>query len=318
MADSDHAARGRYVEELHVSLVVALVVISVALGIAGWALHPESAGFQPVPQDLRILVAGSGFDGAETLAQSGDDAATLTVSTSVAGAFVPLRDSDAFTTLAGPQAAGAASVVRGPAVTFDGKPLASSRWAYIVLNPGRALPCSGHSGYRSGRVALPLGGAEPALVVPPQRPQTSVGGTVSPPGLCVHWEAAAPLSLRGPYLTVRFPPLRGVSRDVPFTQIPQTGDLGVESITRVLTLNGGNTTDFAIQTEPQPTLSAPLSWTWTSKDSPQVIQLAATNSSESQRENTNAFYSGVLFGVVGGALIALVTELVVPLRRRRS
>jgi hypothetical protein len=92
----------------------------------------------------------------------------------------------------------------------------------------------------------------------------------------------------------------------------------VESITRVLTLNGGNTTDFAIQTEPQPTLSAPLSWTWTSKDSPQVIQLAATNSSESQRENTNAFYSGVLFGVVGGALIALVTELVVPLRRRRT
>ena len=80
---------------------------------------------------------------------------------------------------------------------------------------------------------------------------------------------------------------------------------------------GNNTANFAIQTDPHPTVSAPTSWSWTTKDTPQVIQVAATNSSDTQRENNDAFYSGVLFGVVGGALIALVTELVVPLRRHR-
>lgn len=298
-------------------LVVALVVICVVLGLVGWALHPNSKGFQPVPQDLRILVAGSGFNGIETLTQSGDDGATLKLSTSQGTGYVPLRDSDAIAMFAGPQGAGAAGIVRGSGVKLDGKPLPSRRWAYIVLNARGAQPCDKNAGYRVGTVALPFGSPTPALVVPPARPHASVGDTVPPPGLCIHWETDSPLSLGGPYLSVRFPPLRGVSKAIPYTQIPETGDLGAGSISRVLYLDGGNTANFAIQTDPQPTVSAPLSWTWTSKDSPQVIQVAATNSSDVQRENNDAFYSGILFGVVGGALISLITELVVPLRRRR-
>ena len=53
---------------------------------------------------------------------------------------------------------------------------------------------------------------------------------------------------------------------------------------------------------------------WIIKDTPQVMQLAATNSSATQRENNDAFYSGI----VGGALIGLITDLVVPLHRRRT
>jgi hypothetical protein len=331
MAQTDHDGGGRtgtatgsatahsggYLEELHVALVVALVVICIALGLVGWKLHPHSNGFQPVPQDVRILVAGSGFSGIESLTQSGDDGATLKVSTGHGKGYVPLRDSDAFTMLAGPQAAGAAGVVRGSGVTLDGKPLPSRSWAYIVLNARNAQPCGKNAGYRVGTVALPLGSPTSALVVPPARPFASVGNTVPPPGLCIHWDTDSPFSLSGPYLSVRFPPLRGVSSAIPYTQIPQTGDLGAGSINRVFYLDGGNTANFAIQTDPHPTVSAPLSWTWTIKDSPQVIQVAATNSSDVQRENNDAFYSGVLFGVVGGALISLITELVVPLRRRR-
>jgi hypothetical protein len=311
------APRGGYLEELHIALVVALVVICIVLGIVGWKLHPDSNGFQPVPQDLRILVPGSGFGATQTLTQSGEDGATLKMSTTQEIGYVPLRDSDSITILSGPQAAGAAGLTEGPMVTFDGAVLPTSRWAYIVLNPGGAQPCNKHLDYRLGTVALPLQAPTPALVVPPLKAYTSVGDTVPPPGLCLHWATNSPVSLSGPYLSARFPPLRGVSTAVPYTQIPQTGDLGAGTVTRVLALDGGNTANFAIQTDPHPTISAPTSWTWVIKDTPQVIQVAATNSSATQHENNDAFYSGVLFGVVGGALISLITELVVPLRHRR-
>lgn len=310
--------RGSYVEELHVALVVALVVICVALGIVGWKLHPDSNGFQPVPQDVRVLVAGSGAGGIETLTQTAGSGATMKVSASAGGrGFVPLRDSDEFTLFAGPQAAGAASVSRGSGITLDGKHLPSAAWAYIVLNPGDAQPCSPHSGYRTGTVVYPFSPPMPALVVPPLKNLSSVGDSVPPPGLCVHWDSAAPLNVSGPYLSARFPPLRGMSKDVPYTQEPQVGDLGAGSVRRVLYLNAGNTADFAVQSDPHPTVTVPTSWAWAIKDTPQVIQVAATNSSDAQRENNNAFYSGVLFGVVGGALISLITELVMPLHRRR-
>jgi hypothetical protein len=310
-------ARGSYLEELHVALVVALVVICIVLGIVGWKLHPDSNGFQPVPQDLRILMAGSGFGATETVTQSGDDGAVLKVTAIYSTGAVPLVDSASYTILSGPQAAGAAATEKGPVVTFDGKPLPSTEWGFIVLNPGMARPCAAHARYQFGTVAFPMQRPTPALVVPPLPTQTSVGNTLPPPGLCVRWGADSPFSLSGPYLSARFPPLRGVSSAIPFTQIPQVGDLGVAAVTRTLSLEAGNNTaNFAIQTDPHPTVSAPTSWTWVIKDAPQMIQVAATNSSASQHENNDAFYSGVLFGVVGGALISLITELVVPLRHR--
>jgi hypothetical protein len=153
--------------------------------------------------------------------------------------------------------------------------------------------------------------------VPPPPVGAPVGVSVPPPELCVRWTSSGPVSLSGPYLSARFPPLSGISSAIPFTGTPSAGDLAMAAVTRRLAPAGGNTADFAIQSDPQPTSSAPTSWSWTSDDTPQIIQVAATNSSDTQRENNDAFYSGVLFGVVGGALIALVTELVVPLHRRR-
>ncbi len=311
--------KGGYFEELHVALVVALVVICVALGVVGWKLHPDSNGFDPVPQNVRILVAGSGFGATQTLRQSGDEGATLKVTALYAKGEVPLVDAAEYPLESGPQAAGPVSVMTGPVVMFDGKPLPASRWGFIVLNPGSARPCGAHSGYQFGTVRYPMQKPTPALVVPPLQTHESTGITVSPPGLCVRWDTDSPFSLSGPYLSARFPPLRGISSAIPFTQIPPAGDLGMATVTRTLSLeSGNNTANFAIQTDPQPTVSSPRSWAWIIKDTPQVLQLAATNSSATQRENNDAFYSGVLFGVVGGALIGLITELVVPLHRRRT
>jgi hypothetical protein len=100
------------------------------------------------------------------------------------------------------------------------------------------------------------------------------------------------------------------------TEEPQLEDLGAATVTRVLYLDADtNIADHNIQTDPHPTVTTASSWSWTFRHTPQVIQVAATNASDAQHENNSAFYSGILFGVVGGALIALITELVVPLRR---
>ena len=262
-------------------------------------------------------VAGSGFDAVETIHQTGDDSATLIVSAQARKGFVPLRDTDSYSVYGGPQGAGAASAGIGSPVHFDKEVLSARLWSYIVLNPGTAQPCDTSLHYRSGTVTLPVGHATPALVVPPLKPTATVGGTVPPPGLCLHFATAAPFSLSGPYLSARFPPLRGVSTDVPWTEIPQVGDLGAATVNRVLYLGADtNTANFSIQTDPHPSVTTASSWAWTISHTPQVIEVAATNASDAQHENNNAFYSGILFGVVGGALIALITELVVPLRRQ--
>ncbi len=163
-------AGASYFEELHVALVVALVVICVVLGLVGWELHPNSNGFQAVPQNLRVLVAGSGFDATETLHQTSDDSATLIVSQEGGKGYVP--DSDTYSTYGGPQGAGAVDLALRSPVTFDRRTLSSGRWSYIVLNPGSAQPCNKSLHYRAGTVTLPLGHETPALVVPPLKPET--------------------------------------------------------------------------------------------------------------------------------------------------
>lgn len=95
------------------------------------------------------------------------------------------------------------------------------------------------------------------------------------------------------------------------------GDLATGTVTRVLTLTDATTYDFNVQSDPQATVSDERSWTWVRNDLPQTLQLAAINSSDLQRENNDAFYAGILFGIAGGALVALIAELVRPFNRRK-
>jgi hypothetical protein len=48
------------------------------------------------------------------------------------------------------------------------------------------------------------------------------------------------------------------------------------------------------------------------------LEVSAVNASETQHDTYRAFLSGILFGVAGGAAIALVQELVAPFRARRE
>jgi hypothetical protein len=92
-----------------------------------------------------------------------------------------------------------------------------------VLNPGSAQPCDKSLHYRAGKVSLPLQAATSALVVHPPHLIPSVGDNIPPPGLSLQWDSGAPFNLSGPYLSARFPPLRGVSSDVVFRRYRRPG-----------------------------------------------------------------------------------------------
>ena len=200
----------------------------------------------------------------------------------------------------------------------NGVPIANNSWSFIVLNPHGAKACSQSANYRSGNVTLPLSASDPALVIPRQPPIVSTDPSYVPTGICLHWDSGAPINLRGAYLSARFPPIQGISSNIFFTGEPMTGDLATHSVTRSLGPVDGPTANFSIQTDPQPTDTYGRTWAWVTEDSPQVIQVAAVNTSELDQENNNAFVSGILFGVAGGALVTLITELVMPFYRRSA
>ena len=298
-------------------LVTALIVISIALGFLGWALHPRSNGFQSIPQDLTILVSGSQFTVSETLTQTTGGGAVLTVSGPEGLGFQPLQDSDSWEEFGGPTGAGPVLMGTGPVAAFNGQPLPDHNWTFIVMHPGGAQPCNTAQRYASGKVQLPLGSSpQAALIVPPLQAAATIGNDRPRPALCLRWTHDAPIGVGGSYLAARFPPLRSAAG--PFSQIPQNGDVGAESVVRVLTITDGITSNFNVQSDPHPVPLGSSSWTWSTPSNPQVIQVAAVNVNDAQHENNRTFYSGVLFGIVGGALIALITELVVPLSRRKA
>jgi hypothetical protein len=310
--------RARYLHDVHIVLVVVLILICVATGFAAWRLHPASNGFQNVPQGLRIVTSGSQYDLTETLTPTGDGGATLQVDEPTStGDGKPLV---ATGWTAGGQYGGAMMEGSGPMAKLDGAPIRNRSWTYIVVNPGPAHPCQSAASYKEGMVDLPwYDKPVPAFVVTANRPNAL---SSNPPlrVICLHWDSASPVQAKGAYLSARFPPVHGIAVTSDGTALVTSdgaGDQASGKVTRVLDLADGTTADFAIQSVPLPKVSQGQSWRWVSRNLPQAVDLAAVNSSDLQRENNNAFYAGILFGIAGGALVALITELVQPFGRRK-
>jgi hypothetical protein len=122
----------------------------------------------------------------------------------------------------------------------------------------------------------------------------------------VCWSKGAPVSLSGSYLSALLPSV----------EAPYPGTLRV---TRTLYPDDGETTDFAIESTTQPTDTTPLAWQWSSRfGSTNPIRMAAVNVSGTQHDTYRGFLAGIVFGIAGGALITLISELVAPFSRRRD
>lgn len=128
--------------------------------------------------------------------------------------------------------------------------------------------------------------------------------------LTVHlcWTSNSPVTVNTSY----------ISADLPIVQAPdETG-----TVTRILQLSSASTYAYALSDDIAPTSFTPQAWTWQSPLSTSVgsqgsapITVYGSSIVGVQEANDNTFYSGILFGIAGGAFISVLVALPGLLRR---
>jgi len=271
---------GEYVNRLLLVGIATLVGLVVGLTAFAWSIRPASGGFPDVSGDLQLYL------NQPTVAQG----------------FAPDYD----LTLTHTSGGGATLSIVGPGYHHG------EHWVLLVNNLG------------TGRLCTPSAfvldeGAATSVPEPPQHVDPHPSFATDTPGtyhvvgvdgsdqffvkLC--WDSDAPVEVNGAYLRARFPPLFSFG----------TVQLAVG---RGLNLGSGTTLDYAVQSLVQPTSVTPGGWQWSKTPAENDLAFAAVNTSDTQHDSYQAFLSGIVFGVAGGALVALVQELVAPFRSRKE
>jgi hypothetical protein len=198
-----------------------------------------------------------------------------------------------------------------------GPPGPMGAWTMDIDNPNGAQLCTPSDLPDEPSLGLALSG--PPTPLAPQRLTpfgTRSGGpsdqikSQGPLYVSLCWSSQGPVSLNGSYLNAQFPQLDVNSHDR-FLAVPMTNELYP---------NDGDTADFVIQSPATPTSTSADSWRWTasSASADSLLRLSAVNTSTSQHQTFQGFLSGVAFGLAGGALIAILLELVGPISRARD
>jgi hypothetical protein len=274
-----------YVDRLHLVGIATLIVLTTGLALLGWTLRPSATGYPTVTPSLEMWVGTAGYRSVtESLTHTGTTSATLTVlGSTVAAGEVP----------------------------------GDKHWTLIVNNLGSGRLCTPDT------LVLDQGGSH-AFLEPRQHVATKnvPFGTTTPDPYGYHviaidgsgpfyvklcWSSDAPVQISGAYLTAQLPPLAQFYDGKPF------------SLTRQLNLGEDDAADYSIQSLVLPTSVTSGGWQWTGKP-PQYDTLAvsALNGTETQHDTYSAFLSGIVFGIAGGAFVALIQELVAPFRTRRE
>jgi hypothetical protein len=149
-----------------------------------------------------------------------------------------------------------------------------------------------------------------------QSPGSAKSGDLVPVAevdLC--WNSDRPMAFDGEFAAASLP---GVS-----TYLENGASTIPVSLTRSLYFDNPHedqqplTAEYSLQAGTLPTSTDPDGWHWAAGTGDGTVQLTATNIQESQHEAYLGFVSGVLFGVVGGALVLILQELLEPIRPRR-
>jgi len=259
-------------------VVLSLCVLTVISVILGLALQPAASAPAPVPDP----------PGLNLIFQSG----------------APLR---LFVYSFLKQAsAGRAELVIEATGTFAARQV-STRWSVGILAFTGYL-CRGQSpaislvpvrnsphGYEiNGRSAVPATDGRPFLVI----------------GLC--WAGGSPLISDGAYISAALSPVTVAS-----------GQSG--TVTRSLVLGGTSLSGYSLAGGIAPTEVTARSWIWTGNLSGSFdsqagheIPIIASSLPGIQRDNQDVFYSGILFGVAGGAAVSVIPALLDASDRRRG
>jgi hypothetical protein len=120
------------------------------------------------------------------------------------------------------------------------------------------------------------------------------------------WVEGGPVQTNGAYLSARFFPIQG-------------NTLQPVSLTRQLNVGAGTTSDYSVQSVVLPSSDYITGWQWSQHPPANTaLGVSAVNTTQTQHDSYQAFLSGIVFGVAGGALVALIQELVAPFRSRKE
>jgi hypothetical protein len=137
------------------------------------------------------------------------------------------------------------------------------------------------------------------------------------------WSQNEPLQFDGEYATAALPAVHeNYSRLTALIPNYSARESGL-SVTQSLYLQNPLqrsqpiTGTYSLQAGTLPTRTDPFGWHW-SGNKGGLIQLTALSILDSQHKAYLGFISGVMFGIVGGAFVALLQEMLQPIRRRRG
>ena len=124
------------------------------------------------------------------------------------------------------------------------------------------------------------------------------------------WDRGAPLIANGSYVSAALSPV--------LAGTPGT-------LTRSLVLNGSSLSSYTLAGGIPPTEESAQAWIWSGSLSGEVqdqaryeIPIIAASLPGIQHDNHNAFYSGILFGIAGGAAVSLIPALLDAVDRFKS
>lgn len=272
-----------YFNRLHLVGIATLTVIVVGLALFGWSLRPPSGGYPALPDNMVAALTPSVPDSAnpslvESLTHVSGGSTVVLRSMRVDGAF--------------PVASGWSVYFYNldPGYRLCSPPAAPSLYAGVEA---QRLPAQ-HLSHPK------IASTSPGFVNP-----VEVAGS-GPMYIELCWNSGGPVQANGAYLSARFFPIQG-------------NTLEPVGLTRQLNVGSGTTADYSVQSVVLPTADYNTGWLW-SQHPPSNVSLgvSAVNTTQTQHDNYQAFLSGIVFGVAGGAFVALIQEFVAPFRTRKE
>jgi hypothetical protein len=321
--ETAESERRSYIDDVHLPLLAVLVVLSVILGAVGFALRPGTDEPPVVPNtDLTLYIYQQDGTGTpsddptrlmvdETMEQR--DPSTVLVQLDV---FAVFKAAGPVTwNLLGPRSSAQpypcpdpydylGTAEPDPVNTINGQVTIGDQ----AVTQAELGDFTGHTSQKNASDVLGLYGLAPGAV------QAGRLAPIADVDLC--WKSNRPMAFDGEF----------ASASMPGIQAPSSGsdsDLALD-LTRNLYFDNYQedlqpiTAKYSLQAGTLPTSTNPYGWRWAAGQGNGSVQLTATNIQVSQHEAYLGFLSGVLFGVVGGAVVLILQELLEPIRIKRS
>lgn len=311
-----------YLTKLHVPLLAVLVILSVIIGSIGFALRPgtdEPPAVSNPAVTLYVSQQGSGstpFIGPTRISvdqiMMQENSSTVLMQLDVFASFAAsgVAQWQVGTTVSNSQPYSCPDPYNYLGTTQPDPITVQNAQLAIGNQPATSAMIANFVGRRSTQTAsnvLGLYGQSPDRVRP---------GDVAPIAevdLC--WKSDLPIEFDGEFASAALSAVNAVSEgDGPNPPLDLTRTLYFENIhenPRPITA------EYSLQAGTLPTSTDQYGWHWSGSQGGTSVQVTTVDIPVSQHEAYLGFLSGVLFGVVGGAVVLILQEMLEPVRLRR-